>query len=222
MRHLAGLAERGLDQVVEGAVPVVDRDRDLHLEVGGEEDQRRAEDRPAPPGMRRDAPARRRRRGRRRRRSRGRTRGRGRTRSARRRGRPPSPGPAKPRRSPRAAPPRYQPAMQMAAQRTDGPEEEARRDWGRRIRTRARPSLWGRSTRAAPAAPGRSGVPLLTANAGALQRRRARLHREVIRASERDAVVQEAVRRVAGGLDREAAGAHVLEIGGASPGRCRR
>ena len=50
-------AERHLDQVVERPVPVVDRDADLDLEVGGEEDQRRAEDRPRPPGMRRhDAP----------------------------------------------------------------------------------------------------------------------------------------------------------------------
>ena len=40
-------AERRLDQVVERPVPVVDRDADLHLEIGGEEDQRRAEDRPA-------------------------------------------------------------------------------------------------------------------------------------------------------------------------------
>ena len=54
-RHRLRLGERGLDQVVEGAVPVIDRDADLHLEIGDENDQRRAEDGPVEPGMRREA-----------------------------------------------------------------------------------------------------------------------------------------------------------------------
>ena len=45
--------QRRLQQVVEGAVPVIDGDAHLHLEIGDEEDERGAEDRPPPPRMRR-------------------------------------------------------------------------------------------------------------------------------------------------------------------------
>ena len=48
----AGGRQRPLDHVVEHPAPVVERNAHLDVEIGDEDDQRRAEDRPVLPGMR--------------------------------------------------------------------------------------------------------------------------------------------------------------------------
>ena len=44
-----GFRKRRLNEIVKRSVPVVDRDADLNLEIGSEQDQRRAKNRPARP-----------------------------------------------------------------------------------------------------------------------------------------------------------------------------
>lgn len=52
--HVGIPGQSVLHRVEEGSTPLVDGHRDLHREVGGEEDQRRAGDRPPAPGVRID------------------------------------------------------------------------------------------------------------------------------------------------------------------------
>ena len=52
-RHLPGRRERLLNHVIERAIPGIDGNAHLHLEIGGENDERRTENGPARPSVRR-------------------------------------------------------------------------------------------------------------------------------------------------------------------------